>query len=89
MASRAQLLRALNAKGTARPVHPELALLGFGANLDDIRREGVFGIRDADRSGHFGCLGTTRVGKTRLVKNVVEQDISKAARWRQRPSTSR
>jgi len=34
-------------------------------------------IRDAERSGHFGCFGTTRVGKTRLIENIVEQDIRK------------
>ncbi|MBA5867287.1 MAG: TraM recognition domain-containing protein [Nitrospira sp. CR1.3] len=77
MASPLELLRALNGKCRSRPIHPELTLLGFGANLDDIRQEGLFAIRDADRSGHFGCLGTTRVGKTRLVENIVEQDIRK------------
>jgi len=34
-------------------------------------------MNDADRSGHFGCFGTTRVGKTRLIENIVEQDIRK------------
>lgn len=77
MASSLELLRALNGKCRSRPVHPELTLLGFGANLDDNQREGVFVMRDADRSGHFGCLGTTRVGKTRLMENIVEQDIRK------------
>ncbi|CAE6734417.1 type IV secretory system conjugative DNA transfer family protein [Nitrospira defluvii] len=77
MASPLERLRALNREGKPRPVHPELTLLGFGANLDDNQREGVLVMRDADRSGHFGCLGTTRVGKTRLMENIVEQDIRK------------
>ncbi len=34
-------------------------------------------IRDADRSGHSWIFGTTRVGKTRLIENIVEQDIRK------------
>lgn len=77
MASPLELLRALNGKCRSRPIHPELTLLGFGANLDDNQWEGVFVMRDADRSGHFGCLGTTRVGKTRLMENIIEQDIRK------------
>ncbi|MEW6545034.1 MAG: TraM recognition domain-containing protein [Nitrospirota bacterium] len=51
--------------------------LGFGVNLDDPDQEGFISIRDAERSGHFGCFGTTRVGKTRLVENIIEQDIAK------------
>lgn len=34
-------------------------------------------IKDVERSGHFGCIGTTRVGKTRLMENIIEQDIRK------------
>jgi hypothetical protein len=77
MASSVELLREINSKGKVRLVHQNLTLLGFGANLDDNQREGVFVMRDADRSGHFGCLGTTRVGKTRLMENMIEQDIRK------------
>lgn len=29
------------------------------------------------RAGHFWCFGTTRVGKTRMLENMVEQDIRK------------
>ncbi len=34
-------------------------------------------VPDANRSGHFWCFGTTRVGKTRLLENMVEDDIRK------------
>ena len=32
---------------------------------------------EKSRSGHFWCFGTTRVGKTRMLENMVEQDIRK------------
>lgn len=32
---------------------------------------------DADRKSHFWCFGTTRVGKTRIMENMIEQDIRK------------
>jgi len=43
-------------------------------NRDDME---IFKLRlhDNDRSGHFGCLGTTRIGKTRMMENMIEQDI--------------
>lgn len=34
-------------------------------------------ILDDYRKGHFWCFGTTRVGKTRVIENMVEQDIRK------------
>lgn len=34
-------------------------------------------VPDAYRSGHFWCFGTTRVGKTRMLENMVEEDIRK------------
>lgn len=34
-------------------------------------------VPDVNRSGHFWCFGTTRVGKTRLLENMVEDDIRK------------
>ncbi|MEW6377560.1 MAG: TraM recognition domain-containing protein [Thermodesulfobacteriota bacterium] len=30
-----------------------------------------------NRNGHFGCFGTTRTGKTKIIENIVEQDILK------------
>lgn len=54
-----------------------LTTIGRGVDLSDITKEVKIQIRDADRSGHFGCFGTTRTGKTRLIENIVEQDIRK------------
>lgn len=34
-------------------------------------------LRDLDRKSHFWCFGTTRVGKTRIMENMIEQDIRK------------
>ena len=51
--------------------------LGRGVNLNDVTKVMDISINDADRSGHFGCFGTTRVGKTRLIENIIEQDIRK------------
>ncbi len=34
-------------------------------------------IPDRHREGHFLCIGTTRVGKTRVIENVIEADINK------------
>ncbi|MDD3983554.1 MAG: type IV secretion system DNA-binding domain-containing protein, partial [Candidatus Omnitrophica bacterium] len=34
-------------------------------------------VPDVSRKGHFWCFGTTRVGKTRIMENMVEQDIRK------------
>lgn len=55
--------------------------LGEGARLGlplgtPVRVEPI-DIPDAERSGHIGCFGTTRVGKTRLIESIVEQDIRK------------
>ena len=33
--------------------------------------------RPQERSGHLGCFGTTRIGKTRLMESIIEQDIRK------------
>lgn len=51
--------------------------LGTGINLD--HPDDVIDLRIADkvRKGHFWCFGTTRVGKTRLLENIIEQDIRK------------
>lgn len=51
--------------------------LGTGINLDT--PETILPIRypDSYRKGHFWCFGTTRVGKTRCMENIIEQDIRK------------
>lgn len=71
-----QELQEINRRGKIRK-NSGLTILGRGVDLNDISKEIDIAIRDADRSGHFGCFGTTRVGKTRLIENIVEQDILK------------
>jgi type IV secretory pathway TraG/TraD family ATPase VirD4 len=65
------------AKQTPPPTPAPVTVIGQGVNLQDISREHQIAIPDADRAGHVGCLGTTRVGKTKLIENLVEQDIRK------------
>ena len=45
----------------------------FNSNVSEMR----ITVPDVNRSGHFWCFGTTRVGKTRLLENLVEEDIRK------------
>ncbi len=55
----------------------DFTVIGRGVELGNPRKEIEITIKDQDRSGHFGCFGTTRTGKTKLIENVLEQDISK------------
>lgn len=71
-----QSLLEINKRGKLKK-NNHMTIIGHGVCLEDVTKEGDIVVRDADRSGHFGCFGTTRVGKTRLIENIVEQDISK------------
>ncbi len=51
--------------------------IGTGINLDKPNEVVELGLLDDDRKGHFWCFGTTRVGKTRIIENIIEQDIRK------------
>ncbi len=53
----------LTVLGTGHPIH------GSGSK--------TLSIPDSDRKGHLWCFGTTRVGKTRVMENMIEQDIRK------------
>ena len=50
---------------------------GEGINLDYPNDIMNLRVPDSDRKGHSWCFGTTRVGKTRLLENIIEQDIRK------------
>ncbi len=52
-------------------------VLGRGFRLSKNDKISEITIPDSDRKGHFWCFGTTRVGKTRVLENMVEQDIRK------------
>ena len=69
-------LRDINRQGKCRP-NSGVTILGKGVNLADRSRDIFITIPDQERSGHLGCFGTTRIGKTRLMESVVEQDIVK------------
>lgn len=51
--------------------------LGTGKCLDYPLINRPIAIPDASRAGHAFVFGTTRVGKTRLAENMIEQDIRK------------
>ncbi len=51
--------------------------IGTGINLDKPDKIVELGFPDDDRKGHFWCFGTTRIGKTRIIENIIEQDIRK------------
>lgn len=51
--------------------------LGTGINLDTPATILPIRYPDSYRKGHFWCFGTTRVGKTRCMENIIEQDIKK------------
>ncbi len=55
---------------------PQL-ILGRGQKLADPTRNIQIAIPDTHRNGHLWCFGTTRVGKTRVIENMAEQDIRK------------
>ncbi len=52
-------------------------VLGKGCRISNPGQSMKIAIPDASRKGHFWCFGTTRVGKTRIMENMVEQDIRK------------
>lgn len=55
-----------------------VTIVGEGHSIDDPKRNRIqIAVRDKDRKGHFWCFGTTRVGKTRIMENMIEQDIRK------------
>lgn len=51
--------------------------IGTGILLDQPNDVIRIGYPDSFRKGHFWCFGTTRVGKTRTMENIIEQDIKK------------
>ena len=51
--------------------------LGRGVHLDRPDRIMELGYPDSFRKGHFWCFGTTRVGKTRIMEHIIDQDIRK------------
>lgn len=55
----------------------KVTLLGYGQNLDNPIDVLDLAIPDANRTSHVAIFGSTRVGKTRLAENMIEQDIMK------------
>ena len=51
--------------------------IGTGVHLDHPQAILELGFPDSARKGHCWCFGTTRVGKTRVMEHILEQDIRK------------
>jgi type IV secretory pathway TraG/TraD family ATPase VirD4 len=51
--------------------------IGTVVELEDQEEMKVkkFHLKNTDRAGHLGCMGTTRIGKTRLLEYLITQDI--------------
>ncbi|MHB8811262.1 MAG: type IV secretory system conjugative DNA transfer family protein [Desulfobulbaceae bacterium] len=56
---------------------PPWTHIGTGCHLDRSEEIIELGFPDTARKGHFWCFGTTRVGKTRIMEHIIEQDIRK------------
>ena len=52
-------------------------LIGKGCDLTDPGGTKNIWLPDADRKGHMFCFGSTRIGKTKLIESMIEQDIRK------------
>jgi len=52
-------------------------MIGTGVHLDHPSTILELGFPDSYRKGHFWCFGTTRVGKTRVMEHIIEQDVRK------------
>lgn len=50
-------------------------VIGRGHNLSTPDKKIDIILSDQSRTGHLWCFGTTRVGKTKLMENMIEQDI--------------
>jgi len=55
----------------------ERTTIGYGYNLLTPAKIRKIHLRDSDRKGHLFCFGSTRIGKTKLIESMIEQDIRK------------
>ena len=51
--------------------------LGYGWNLKEPGKVRKIRLQDSVRKRHLFCFGSTRIGKTRLIELMIEQDIQK------------
>ena len=52
-------------------------VIGYGHNLLTPAKITEISLKDSDRKGHLFCFGSTRIGKTKLIESMIEQDIRK------------
>lgn len=51
--------------------------IGHGWSLENQGKIKKISLPDSARKGHLFCFGTTRIGKTKLIEQMIEQDIRK------------
>ncbi len=68
-------LQEMNKSGTIRK--SDKVHIGEVVRTDDLNYENIheYYLPYSSRAGHFGCMGTTRVGKTKLLTHMITQDI--------------
>lgn len=68
-------LKRMNSKGKVRPT--ESVHIGTVVGVNDYNFTNIheFHLPNSARAGHFGCMGTTRIGKTKLLTHMIVQDI--------------
>jgi hypothetical protein len=58
--------------------YSDKTLIGRGIDLTDEKKKLVdIFLQDSARKGHLTCFGSTRVGKTKIIESMIEQDIRK------------
>src|SRR5271157_1402685 len=85
MKSPLELLQEVNKNNIGKRSDSKVTIVGKGSELpptkvfqlDDNLPSNDILIDDDMRTGHVGCFGTTRVGKTKLIENLISQDIAK------------
>ena len=85
MKSPLEILQEVNKNNIGKRSDSKETIIGKGRELpptkvfqlDDHLPSNDIKIDDDMRTGHVGCFGTTRVGKTKLIENLVSQDIAK------------
>ena len=79
------VVRKYNISNKGKRLDSKETIIGVGEELkqdrafktDEVELLDDISIDDDVRSGHLGCFGTTRIGKTKLIENLVCQDIAK------------
>ena len=65
----------MNARGRIRPGNSVHIGKVVGMEDEDLLNIKEFNLSNSVRASHFGCMGTTRMGKTKLLTHMITSDI--------------